>query len=288
MWIQAARPKTLPAAVAPVVVGTAMAIEAGGFQLPAAFCALAGAILIQVGTNYINDYYDFLKGADTRERKGPVRATQMGLVTPGTTLAAAVIVFGLAMACGLYLVVRGGWPVVAIGLLSIFSGVLYTAGRYSLAYLGVADLFVIFFFGPVAVGGTYYVQALDINASVLAAGFAPGLLSAAILLVNNLRDIVEDRKANKKTLVVRFGRNFGVGLYVACVTVAALIPAALYLATGEHAWAMASLLILPLSFPVAGKLARTINPSSLNPLLGATGRILILYSLIFSIGWNLY
>ncbi len=287
VWLQAARPKTLPAAAAPVVVGTAMAVEAGGFHLLAALCALLGAVLIQVGTNYINDYYDFLEGSDTGERKGPVRATQMGLVTPAMTRAAAAVAFALAAVLGLYLISRGGWPILVIGLLSIVSGVLYTAGRYSLAYLGIADAFVIVFFGPVAVGGTYYVQALNINPTVIAAGFAPGLLSAAILLVNNVRDIAEDRTANKRTLVVRLGRSTGVALYVACVVVAALIPAGLYLATGEHPWALLSLLILPLAVPVVGKLSRTTNPSTLNPLLGATARLLILYSLLFSVGWNL-
>lgn len=285
--MQTARPKTLWAAVAPVVIGTAMAVEAREFHGLAAFCALGGAVLIQVGTNYSNDYYDLSKGADTGERKGPIRATQMGLVTSGATLRAAAITFGLAMVCGLYLVWRGGWPVLLIGVLSIVSGVLYTAGRYSLAYLGLADAFVVVFFGPVAVGGTYYVQALEVSAPVIVAGFAPGLLSAAVLLVNNVRDIAEDRSAGKRTLVVRLGRTVGVRLHAVCIVGAALIPVALYVATGEHPWSLAALVVLPLAAPVVRGLARIHNPRALNPLLGATSRLLLVYAIAFSVGWNL-
>ena len=287
IWTLAARPKTLWAAVVPVVVGTAMAVDAGGFHALSAFFALLGALLIQVGTNYINDYYDFLKGADTVSRKGPVRALQSGLVSAETTRRAAALVFALAVVDGLYLVLRGGWPVLLIGLLSIAAGVLYTAGRYSLAYLGLADVFVVLFFGPVAVGGTYYVQTLGINPVVLFAALGPGLLSAAILLVNNVRDIDEDRRANKKTLVVRLGRKTGVALYALCAGVAALVPVILYVATGEHPWAIAALVILPLAVPVVRALATSKDPAALNPMLGATSRLLLIYGLLFSIGWLL-
>ena len=285
IWALAARPKTLWAAVVPVVVGTAMAIQAGGFHALSAFFALLGALLIQVGTNYINDYYDFLKGADTVSRKGPVRALQSGLVSPETTRRAAALVFGLAVVDGLYLVWRGGWPVLLIGILSIIAGVLYTAGRYSLAYLGLADVFVVVFFGPVAVGGTYYVQTLGINPVVLFASLGPGLLSAAILLVNNVRDVDEDRRAGKKTLVVRLGRRVGVMLYALSAFVAGIIPAILYVATGEHPWAMTALVVLPLSVPIVRTLATSRDPSTLNPMLGATSRLLLIYGLLFSVGW---
>lgn len=287
IWALAARPKTLWAAVVPVVVGTAMAVDAGGFHALSAFFALLGAILIQVGTNYTNDYYDFLKGADTVSRKGPVRALQSGLVSAETTRRAAALVFALAVVDGLYLVLRGGWPVLLIGLLSIAAGVLYTAGRYSLAYLGLADVFVVLFFGPVAVGGTYYVQTLGINFVVLFAALGPGLLSASILLVNNVRDIDEDRRANKKTLVVRLGRRFGVTLYALCAGVSALVPVILYVATGEHPWAIAALIILPLAVPIVRTLATSKDPAALNPMLGATSRLLLIYGLLFSIGWLL-
>ena len=180
LWLLAARPKTLPAAAAPVAVGTALALEAGAFHALAAACALLGAVFIQVGTNYANDYYDFAKGADTADRKGPTRVTQAGLVAPEATRRAAFVAFGLAVAAGVYLMLRGGWPVVAIGVLSICAGVLYTAGRWALAYLGLADLFVLVFFGPVAVAGTYYVQAVGDAAAlaalpvVIAAGLGAG------------------------------------------------------------------------------------------------------------------
>ena len=287
IWIAAIRPKTLGAAIAPVLVGTAMAWDAGGFHALAALCALLGALLIQIGTNFSNDYADFLKGADTSARKGPMRVTQAGLVTPATMKRATVLVFALAFAVGLYLIWRGGWPILVIGVLSILAGVLYTVGRYSLAYLGVADLFVLVFFGPVAVGGTYYVQALEINAVVLIVGLAPGLLSVAILLVNNIRDVEEDRQAGKKTLIVRLGKRFGIGLYGFCVAVAVLIPLWLFLITGQHPWAVAVMLVVLFALPILHDLFTESDSAALNPLLGATGRMLLIYSIIFSIGWNL-
>jgi 1,4-dihydroxy-2-naphthoate octaprenyltransferase len=293
VWVQAARPKTLPAAVAPVVVGIAVAVEAGAFHALAAACALLGAVFIQVGTNYANDYHDFVQGADTAERKGPTRVTAAGLVTPRATRNAAVVAFGLAVAAGIYLMLRGGWPIVTIGVLSILFGWLYTAGRYSLAYLGLADLFVLVFFGPVAVAGTYFVQAVGDPAAlerlpvVIAAGLGPGLLATAILLVNNIRDVDEDRAANKRTLIVRLGRPFGVRLYALCVAVAALVPVALWLWTGDHPLAMLAVLILPLALPVVRQLRDERDARNLNPLLGGTARLLLVYSVLFSLGWVL-
>ncbi|GIV62252.1 MAG: 1,4-dihydroxy-2-naphthoate octaprenyltransferase [Rhodothermaceae bacterium] len=287
IWWTAARPKTLWAAVAPVLVGVAMAAADGALHVPAAFCALLGAILIQVGTNLYNDYADFEKGADTSERKGPLRVTQAGWVTLRTMRRATVIVFGLAVLAGAYLIWRGGWPVLLIGVSSILFGVLYTAGRYALAYLGLADLFVLIFFGPVAVAGTYYVQALALRPEVVVAGLAPGLLSVAILLVNNIRDVEEDRKAGKRTLPVRFGRSFGVGLYAVCVGVAPLVPVGLYLWMGGHPWAPVTVALEALALPMAVRLHRTREPAALNALLGETARLLLLYSLVFSVGWLL-
>ncbi len=285
LWVTAARPKTLGAAIAPVVVGTAMALEAGALHVPAALCALLGAVFIQIGTNFSNDYVDYLKGADTEARKGPLRVTQAGWVTPSTMKGATILTFGLAVVAGIYLMWRGGWPVVLIGVVSIACGVLYTAGRYSLAYLGLADLFVLIFFGPVAVAGTYYVQSLDVTPAVLLMGLGPGLLATAILLVNNIRDVEEDRAAGKKTLIVRTGRRVGVGLYTGCVLGAATVVAVLVLKEG-HLPALLALLILPLAVPVIRQLATEQNPLALNPLLGATGRLLLIYSVLFAVGWN--
>ena len=287
VWVWAARPKTLWAAVAPVLMGSALALEAGAFHWPSAFVALLSAVLIQIGTNYSNDYYDFLKGADTVDRKGPMRVTQAGLVSPRATRTAATLVFSLAFLSGLYLVWRGGWPILLVGMLSILFGILYTAGRYSLAYLGLGDLFVLIFFGPVAVGGTYYVQSLEIDGMIILLGLSPGLLSTAILLINNIRDIDQDRLAGKRTLVVRLGRNCGISLYVISISIAALIPAAVFLYTSEHAWILATLLILPLAVSIVKTLIREREAEYLNPLLGATSRLLLIFSVIFSIAWNI-
>ena len=290
VWLWAARPKTLGAAVAPVLVGTGMAVEAGAWHLLSATLALIGAVLIQIGVNYHNDYADYVQGADTEDRVGPLRVTQAGLVAPETMRRATVFVFGLAVVSGIYLIVRGGWPILVVGLASIGAAVWYTAGRYSLAALGLADLFVFVFFGPVAVGGTYYVQALSLPLEVLVAGAGPGLLSAAILMVNNVRDVAEDREAGKRTLVVRFGRRFGVVAYGVCV-IGALMLAGL-LAVGPfgaemHPWAALPLALLPLAVRPVHTMAATTDSERLNPLLGATGRILLLWAVLFSIGWNL-
>ncbi|MCP4229209.1 MAG: 1,4-dihydroxy-2-naphthoate octaprenyltransferase, partial [bacterium] len=170
-------------------------------------------LLIQVATNFVNDYADFKKGTDDNTRIGPLRVTQAGLVTPTQMKRAIGTVFFITTLIGLYLVYRGGWPVVVIGLLSMISGALYTAGPYPLGYHGLGDIFVLIFFGPVALAGTYYVQALSVDWVIITAGFAPGFLSAAILTVNNLRDMEGDKKSGKKTLAVRFGRNFAMNEY---------------------------------------------------------------------------
>lgn len=291
VWLLAARPRTLPAALAPVLLGIALAVEAGASHGWAALCALLGALLIQIGTNFANDYQDFLKGADTEERKGPLRVTQAGLVSPEAVKRATVVAFALAVAAGTYLMIRGGWPIVAIGALSILCGVLYTGGRYSLAYLGIADLFVLVFFGPVAVAGTFYVQAVGDAAALgrlpeaIVAGLGPGLLAVAILLANNVRDVREDRAANKRTLVVRLGRSFGVGLYAFCFLAAAAVPVALWLWTGAHPWAMLAALVLPLGLRNARTLHETEDYARIGPVLGKTGQLLLAYSLLFAAGW---
>lgn len=287
VWIKAARPKTLGAAIAPILIGTAMAWEAGAFHAPSALLALIGGVLIQVGVNYHNDYVDYLKERDTEERVGPTRVTQAGFVKPETMRRATIAVFGLAVLAGVYLIVRGGWPILAIGVASIGAAIWYTAGPYPLSDTGLADLAVLIFFGPVAVGGTYYVQALTIEPVVLVAGLAPGLLSVAILLVNNIRDLENDRAAGKKTLPVRFGRGVGVGLYATCIIGSLAVPPALYVWTGARPWALAALVVLPMAMPIIRRLSTERDPERLNPLLGATGRVLVVYSVLFAIGWNL-
>ena len=283
-WLLASRPKTLFAAVSPVIIGTVMAIGDGQGHWPAALAALLGAILIQIGTNFANDYADFFKGADTHERLGPTRVTQSKMVTPVTMRNATILVFGLAILVGSYLVWRGGLPVVAIGLLSIVAGLLYTAGPYPLAYIGAADLFVLIFFGPVAVGGTYYVQALAITPTVLIVGLAPGLFSMAILTVNNLRDVEQDRAANKRTPVVRFGRAFARAEYLFCMILACLIPAILVVQGTAPAWSLLTAAVLIPALP-ALRSVFVDQGRVLNKTLALTGQLLLLYSVLFGVGW---
>ncbi len=285
IWWQAARPKTLGAAVGPVLVGTALAARDGASHVPAAAAALAGALLIQVGTNFCNDYGDAVRGADAHGRKGPVRATQAGLVSPRAMIAATALAFLAAALCGLYLVTRGGWPIALTGAICILCGILYTAGPWPLAYVGLGDLFVLIFFGPVAVGGTYFVQAQHLTGAAVLAGLAPGLLSVAILTVNNLRDVEQDRSNHKRTLAVRFGAGFARWEYVACLVGAALVPVALWIARGCSGWAwLASFALLP-ALPLVQIVFQ--QPDRLNPVLGKTSGLLLLYSATFACSWLL-
>ena len=288
IWIAAARPRTLPAAAAPVIMGTALAFGDSGFHAGAAVAALMGALLIQIAANYANDYYDYLKGTDTAERIGPQRATQAGLVTPGQMRFATATVLFLAALFGLYLIYRGGWPILVIGVLSMLFAVLYTGGPLPLGYIGVADIFVLVFFGPVAVAGTFYVQVQDISLIPLLAGIAPGLISTAILTVNNLRDIDQDRQAGKKTLAVRFGTNFARWEYLlSMMTAIVIVPLCLCMITGGRWGALAAWVMV---FP-ALRTTRTVfterNGATLNACLAATGKILLGFSLLFSVGWLL-
>jgi 1,4-dihydroxy-2-naphthoate octaprenyltransferase len=285
-WLLAARPKTLWAAVGPVMIGTAMASTTeAGIHAPSAWLALAGAILLQIGTNFCNDYADFIKGADTERRTGPARAVASGWITPRQMLVATILVFALAaLVCGA-LVLRAGWPLILLGVVSIVAGVLYTAGPYPLAYVGLGDLFVLVFFGPVATAGTYFVQTLEFTWLAAAAGIGPGFLSVAILTVNNLRDRVSDTEAGKRTLAVRFGAGFARIEYILCLLVAAVMPLVLVSWAGpQHRNALAATLILFASWPVI-RLVMTRSGRELNPGLGMTALLLLAYSLAFSIGW---
>ncbi len=287
VWLMASRPKTLFAAAAPVVMGTAMAYDAGGFHLWPALAALAGAILIQIGTNFANDYSDYKSGADAGERLGPIRVTQAGLVTPGAMKFATVFVFGLALLVGIYLVYRGGWPIIFIGLTSILWGVLYTAGPYPLGYNGVADLFVLLYFGPVAVAGTFYVQVLALSWPAVVTGLSAGLFSVGILTINNLRDIDNDRRAGKKTLAARFGRGFARAEYTVSMLVAIVLPLPVALLTASHWFSLAALITLAPAFGAIRTANTKTDGPSLNNLLATTGKILLLFSVLFSAGWIL-
>lgn len=285
IWIQSARPKTLPAAIGPVLIGAALACNDGDIHTPTLVLTFLAAMLIQIGTNYANDYYDFVKGTDTAARVGPLRATQAGLVTPGQMKLAFVIVFALAAFAGALLVMRGGMAIAIIGIASILCGIMYTAGPAPLAQTGLADLFVLIFFGPVAVGGTYYLQTGDYNRHVLIAGLAPGLLSMAILTVNNIRDIHTDRIAGRKTLAVRFGYNFGSAEFIVCIVLACIVPIYLTISRASNYYCNLSLLFLFFAVSSIRTILSKPEPQILNKVLAQTGRLLIIYSILFSAGW---
>lgn len=287
VWLLAARPKTLPAGIVPVLVGGAMAFGDGGFHLPSFIAALFGSIMIQIGANYANDLFDHLKQTDTHERIGPMRVTQAGLATPKQMTVATTIVFTLAFLAGIYLVYRGGWPIVIIGLSSIACGVLYTAGPMALGYIGLADLFVLVFFGPVALAGTYYVQTLRMSWMIILAGIPFGMISTAILDVNNLRDIVTDRKGGKRTLAVRYGRTFARWEYVIMLVGAALIPVLMMIANHAGITFLFPVAYILFIWPSVKAVFTTTDGKKLNDTLAATGQLLIIYGLLFAIGWLL-
>jgi len=283
MWLLAARPKTLTAAVAPVAVGTGLAYGAGAGQWPLALAALLGALLIQVGTNLSNDYYDFRKGADTAERLGPVRVTQAGLVAPRTVLAAALLCFGGATLVGLYLVTAGGWPVVAIGLASILAGWAYTGGPAPLGYLGLGEVFVLLFFGFVAVSGTVWVQALRLPAGTWLSALSVGCTGTLLIVVNNLRDRDTDRRAGKLTLAARFGAGFARAEYVGLLAVALLAPVAAWGLGRSGPQVLLSLLAVPLAIPPL-RLVLGAQGAALNQALAGSARLQLVHGLLLAAG----
>jgi 1,4-dihydroxy-2-naphthoate octaprenyltransferase len=284
-WLLAARPKTLLAALSPVAIGTQMALVDGEFHLLALLTTLLCAISIQIGTNFSNDYYDFHQGADTESRKGPARAVQSGLISSRAMLIATIIAFTFAGGSAWLLYLRAGWPFLLLGALSIVLGIAYTAGRFSLAYLGIADPFVLIFFGPVAVAGTQYIQSLQFDGSTILAGLGPGLISTGLLVVNNLRDIDEDRGANKRTLAVRFGARFSRYQYAICIVFAAIVPAIFAISQGSWGPAIASFVIIPGLFLIR-KVWRS-SGTELCPCLGMTAGILLLFTVLFCFGLGL-
>src|SRR6476661_1270427 len=265
IWVMAARLRTLPAAVAPVLVGTSLARTEGTFRAGAFIAALLGAIFIQVGTNLSNDYSDARRGADTEDRLGPVRVTAGGLVPPRQVLVATYVSFGLAVLCGIYLVVVAGPVLLAIGAASIVAGVLYTGGPKPYGYEGLGELFVFLFFGIVAVSGSYYVQIQELPWQVFALAVPVGLIASAILVVNNVRDVDTDRRAGKRTLAVRLGRERARVLYAAMLAAAflALIPIAL----GLCAWVLLAALSAPLAVRLVGVVRTRTDGPSLNGAL---------------------
>lgn len=282
-WFLATRPKTLVAGVVPVAVGAAIAFREHAFQALPALAALVGALLIQVGTNLVNDYFDFKRGADTVDRLGPPRATQQGWLTPRAVFTGAMVCFGLAFVVGLYLVAIAGWPLVVIGLTSLAAGYAYTGGPFPLAYNGLGDVFVLVFFGFVAVGGTYFVLAHAVSVTALIAAFPVGLLGVALLAVNNTRDQKTDAAAGKKTLVVRFGAGFGKAEYVTCLVVSALVPVGLWASGLTTPWVLLALLAAPLAVPPL-KTLFTQSGVALNDALAGTAKLQMIYGVLFALG----
>jgi 1,4-dihydroxy-2-naphthoate octaprenyltransferase len=284
IWVMAARLRTLPAAIAPVLVGTSLALGAGRFDGLAFACALLGALFIQVGTNLSNDYSDARRGADTEDRLGPVRVTAGGLVPPRTVLIATAVSFGLAVACGIYLVVEAGPLLLAIGGASILAGVLYTGGPRPYGYEGLGEVFVFLFFGIVAVSGSYFVQIPHLVWEAFALAVPVGLLASAILVVNNVRDVDTDRRAGKRTLAVRLGRKRTRVMYVAMIAGAFLTAQIPWIVGRLSAWLLLVLLAVPLAIPLIRTVRTRTDGPALNRALAETGRLQLAFCVLLSAG----
>ena len=283
IWMLASRPRTLPAAAAPVIVGSAVAWYDGLFQPGPALAALLAALLLQIGANLANDVFDFHRGADTAERLGPLRVTQAGLLAPKQVLAGMWLCFGLAALLGVYLTLTAGWPVIVIGLASILAAIAYTGGPFPLGYYGLGDAAVFLFFGLAAVCGTYYVQALKLDWLAFWSALPMGFLITAILVVNNLRDIDTDRAAGKHTLAVRLGVSGARQEYFWLVVGAYLVPPLVWLFQIGPAWILLAWLTLPAAVALV-RLVWTQRGRPLNAALGGTGQLALLYACFYAIG----
>ena len=283
IWFFAIRPKTLPAAVIPVIVGSSIAWRDGWLDWRAVGWCLLFSLLIQIGTNLANDYFDYVKGADGADRQGPKRAVSSGQIAPSTMLRAFVIVFTLAFFSGLNLITFGGWEMLPVGIISILFGFAYTGGPFPLAYHGLGDLFVFVFFGLVAVMGSYYVQTRELSFFAFMAAVPVGLLATNILVVNNYRDMDTDARADKRTLVVLLGRKaarrqYALSLFISfciCVILASL---------GYGSWLLLPLLLVPYSIHLYTELSKATSGRSFNRLLGKSAVLLMSYGFLFSLG----
>lgn len=283
-WLEATRPKTLPAALIPVLIGSFLALKSTQFRWDVLFICGICALLIQIGTNFANDYFDFKKGADTSERLGFKRATSSGLISEKAMWRGTLITMFTAFLCGLYLVWIGGWIIFAIGIASLAFGVLYTGGPFPLAYNGLGDIFVFIFFGIVAVNGTFYAHTLSWAWEVFWASLIPAALCTNLLVVNNLRDTETDKKANKKTLGVLFGDSFLRFEYIAMFLIAVSIPPHLMFWNNYSYWILLPYLSFPLGISLIRKIFQIQDKRELNDLLAKTSKFLILFGLLFSIG----
>jgi 1,4-dihydroxy-2-naphthoate polyprenyltransferase len=286
IWLMAARPRTLPAAVAPVLVGTALAATEGTFKVLTFVAAMLGAVFIQIGTNLSNDYSDARRGADAEDRLGPVRVTAGGLVPPRQVLVATYVAFGLAVLAGAYLIATAGWELLLIGVASILAGVLYTGGPRPYGYEGLGEVFVFLFFGVVAVSGSYFAQVEQLTWEAFVLAVPVGLLASAILVVNNVRDLETDRRAGKRTLAVRLGRSRARTLYGLMVYAAfACAPLPWLLGSDElSAWLLLPLLAFPPAVPVVRTVRNRTDGPSLNGALARTGMLQLAFCVLLSAG----
>lgn len=287
VWFAATRPRTLTAGVAPVAIGSAIAHGDGVFHLASACAALAGALGVQIACNFANDLFDARKGADTQARLGPTRAVAAGLISPRAMfIATCIVVVVLVVPSVAYLALRAGWPFILLGALSVALAILYTAGRWSIAYHGLGEVFALLFFGPIAVAGTYAAQSTHWTWLSALAGVGCGFLAAALIAVNNLRDEPTDRVAHKRTLAVRLGVRFARIEFIACVVAAALCALALAWLTNRW-WCATAILGLVGLLPACAAVFRGVNGRPLNGVLAETGRAILVYGVLLSIGWNL-
>ena len=284
-WYLAVRPWTLPAAAAPVIIGGAMAFGDGKGNALAVASAMIVALLIQTGTNFVNDISDYRSGADKKNSFGPIRVIQTGLISEQTLLVALVFIFSLTVIIGAWIIMRQTtWALAPIGLLCIAAGIIYTAGPYPAAYLGLGELMVIVFFGPVAAAGTYYLQTKTLTWPVILAGFACGFICCGILIVNNYRDYEADKEVGKRTLAVRLGRRFAQWEYLAVLVLAAVIPVIISFLTGKMLLSFSSGFFI-LCLPAVRTIFSTTDGKILNGILAYTGKVLIIFSILFSIAW---
>jgi 1,4-dihydroxy-2-naphthoate polyprenyltransferase len=286
IWLMASRPRTLPAAAAPVLVGTAYAYTLGTFKVLTFIATLLGALFIQIGTNLSNDYSDARRGADTEDRLGPVRVTAGGLVPPKQVLIATYVAFGLAVLVGVYLIVTAGWQILLIGVLSILAGVLYTGGPRPYGYEGLGEVFVFLFFGLVAVTGTFFAQREEFNWESFVLAVPVGLLATAILMVNNTRDLETDRRAGKKTLAVRLGRDRARIGYALLIYLAFATAPLAWVLGGEHLtpWLLLPWLALPIAAPIVRVVKNRVDGPSLNGALARTGMLQLVFCILLSAG----
>ncbi|MBB4663700.1 1,4-dihydroxy-2-naphthoate polyprenyltransferase [Conexibacter arvalis] len=284
IWLMAARLRTLPVGLAPVLVGTALAGVEDSFHPLRFVAAVLGALFIQVGANLSNDYSDARRGADTEDRLGPVRVTAGGLVPPRQVLIATYVTFGLAVLCGAYLIAVAGWELLLVGVASIIAGVLYTGGPRPYGYDGLGEVFVFLFFGIVAVAGSYFVQTETLEWEAFALAVPVGLLASAVLVVNNYRDMDTDRRAGKRTLAVRLGREKTRVLYAAMVYGSYLLTPVTWLFGQLSPWVLLPLLTVPLAAPVVRIVRNRTDGPTLNEALAKTGMLELLFCVLLSAG----